>query len=307
MPRIIIAGGRGLIGRALTRELRQDNHEVLILSRNPGQATRVDDGVKIFAWDGMTQQGWGKMVEGADAVVNLAGANLAGENLFPARFTKERKQIIKQSRLNAAKAIIEAIDAAREKPKLLIQSSAIGYYGPLGDQPVDESGEAGKDFMAQVLQEVEQSTEVVETLGVRRVVTRSGVVLTDQGGALTRLLIPFKLFAGGPFGNGRQVMSWIHIIDEVKAIRFLIENPETSGVYNLTAPNPVTNAEMGKVIAKILRRPYYLPVPGFALRWLFGEVATVVLDGQRVLPTRLLASGYEFKYPRIDMALAEIL
>jgi uncharacterized protein (TIGR01777 family) len=307
MPRIIIAGGRGLIGRALTRELRQDNHEVLILSRNPGQATRVDDGVKIFAWDGTTQQGWGKLVEGADAVVNLAGANLAGENLFPARFTKERKQIIMQSRLNAAKAIIEAIDAAREKPKLLIQSSAIGYYGPLGDQPVDESGEAGKDFMAQVLQEVEQSTEVVETLGVRRVVTRSGVVLTDQGGALTRLLIPFKLFAGGPFGNGRQVMSWIHIIDEVKAIRFLIENPGVSGVYNLTAPNAVTNAEMGKVIAKILRRPYYLPVPGFALRLLFGEVATVVLDGQRVLPTRLLASGYEFKYPRIDMALAEIL
>lgn len=307
MLRIILAGGSGLIGRALTRELRQYNHEVLILSRNPGQATRVDDGVKIFAWDGVTQQGWGKLVEGADAVVNLAGANLAGESLLPARFTNKRKQIIKQSRLNAAKAIIEAIDTAREKPKLLIQSSAIGYYGPLGDQPVDEAGEAGKDFMAQVLQEVEQSTEVVETLGVRRVVTRSGVVLTDQGGALARLLIPFKLFAGGPFGNGRQVMSWIHITDEVKAIRFLIENSETSGAYNLTAPNPVTNAEMGKVMAKILRRPYYLPVPGFALRLLFGEVASVVLDGQRVLPARLLASGYVFKYPRIDMALADIL
>ena len=307
MLRIIIAGGSGLIGKALTRDFRRDNHEVIILSRNPDQAIRVDDGVKLLAWDGMTKRGWGKLVEGADAVLNLAGANLAGEGFFPARWTQERKQNIKQSRLNALTAIIEAIDAASEKPKALIQSSAIGYYGPRDDRPVDEAGSVGPDFMARSLQEVEQASESVEQLGVRRVVVRSGVVLTNQGGALSRLLLPFKLFVGGPLGNGRQVLSWIHIRDEVKAIRYLVENPDTSGVYNLTAPNPVTNAEMGKAIAKIMHRPYYLPVPGFALRLLFGEVATVVLDGQRVIPTRLLESGFEFDFPRIDMALENIL
>ena len=307
MLRIIIAGGSGLIGKALTRDFRRDNHEVIILSRNPDQAIRVDDGVKLLAWDGMTKRGWGKLVEGADAVLNLAGANLAGEGFFPARWTQERKQNIKQSRLNALTAIIEAIDAASEKPKVLIQSSAIGYYGPRDDQPVDEAGSVGPDFMARSLQEVEQASESVEQLGVRRVVVRSGVVLTNQGGALSRLLLPFKLFVGGPLGNGRQVLSWIHIRDEVKAIRYLVENPDTSGVYNLTAPNPVTNAEMGKAIAKIMRRPYYLPVPGFAMRLLFGEVATVVLDGQRVIPTRLLESGFEFDFPKIDMALENIL
>ncbi len=307
MLRIIIAGGSGLIGKALTRDFRRDNHEVIILSRNPDQAIRVDDGVKLLAWDGMTKRGWGKLVEGADAVLNLAGANLAGEGFFPARWTQERKQNIKQSRLNALTAIIEAIDAASEKPKVLIQSSAIGYYGPRDDRPVDEAGLVGQDFMARSLQEVEQASESVEQLGIRRVVVRSGVVLTNQGGALSRLLLPFKLFVGGPLGNGRQVLSWIHIRDEVKAIRYLVENPDTSGVYNLTAPNPVTNAEMGKAIAKIMRRPYYLPVPGFAMRLLFGEVATVVLDGQRVIPTRLLESGFEFDFPKIDMALENIL
>ncbi len=305
--RIIIAGGSGLIGRALSRALVRDNHEVFVLSRNPARATQLPDGVKIYAWDGKTQQGWGKLVEGADAVINLAGENIAGEGFFPARWTKERRKNIRQSRLSAVSAIIEAIDTAREKPKLFIQSSAIGFYGPKKDQTVDETAAAAGDFMACLLQELEQSTEVIENFGVRRVVIRSGIILSNQGGALSRLLLSFRLFAGGPFGNGRQVMSWIHIADEIKAIRFLIDNPTTRGVYNLTAPQAVTNAEMGKTIGKIMHRPYYLPVPGFALRLLFGEVSTVVLEGQRVLPTRLLESGYKFEYPRIDMALEDIL
>ena len=307
MLRIIIAGGSGLIGKALTRELRRDNHEVLILSRNPEHATRVAEGVKYFTWDGKTQQGWGSLVEGADAVVNLAGENLGGGAFFPTRLTNERKQIIRLSRLNAFQAIYEAVHAARVKPKVLIQASAIGYYGALGDEPVDETGAGGKDFMARVLQEVEQTSESIISLGVRRVVIRSGVVLTKHGGALYRLLLPFKLFVGGPMGNGRQVLSWIHLDDEVKAIRFLIENQETSGIYNLTAPNPVTNAEMGKTIARVMRRPYYLPVPGFAMRLLFGEVAAVVLEGQRVIPNRLLESGFKFDYSTIEMALENII
>ena len=305
--RIIIAGGSGLIGNALTHDLLQDKHEVIILSRNPGYRSSMQPEVKLYTWDGKTQQGWGKLVEGADIIVNLAGANIAGEGFFPARWTKERKENIRLSRINAGKAITEAITSAQEKPKVLVQSSGIGFYGPRNDVLLDETADSGNDFMAHLCQEWESSTAEVEAQGVRRVIIRTGVVLSKQGGALNRLLLPYKLFLGGPLGNGRQVMSWIHIMDEVKAIRFLIENEQTRGVYNLTAPNPVTNAEMGKQIGKNLHRPYYLPVPDFAMRMLFGEVSSVVLDGQRVLPKRLLQSGYVFKYPAVDMALAEIL
>ena len=247
------------------------------------------------------------MLEGTDAIVNLAGANIAGDGFFPTRWTNSRKKIIWQSRLDAGKAIVEAITLAEHKPSVLVQSSAIGFYGPLTDRTVDETGPAGNDFMADLCQEWEQSTEVVEMSGVRRVVARTGIVLSHHGGALGRMILPYKLFAGGPFGNGKQVMSWIHIADEVAAIKFLIESPEATGIYNLTAPNPVTNAEFGKTLSKVMHRPYYLPVPGFAMRMLFGEVATVVLDGQRVLPARLLRSGYEFKFPNIELALQQIL
>lgn len=305
--KILIAGGSGLIGRALTRELLRDSHKIIILSRDPAQALAISEDVQIAGWDGKTAQGWSQLLEGTDAIVNLAGANIAGDGFFPTRWTNSRKQIIRQSRLDAGKAIVEAITIATHKPGVLVQSSAIGFYGPLKDCTVDETGPAGNDFMARLCQEWELSTERVELSGVRRVIARTGIVLSDHGGALGRLILPYKLYAGGPFGMGKQVMSWIHIADEVAAIRFLIENPEAAGIYNLTAPNPVTNAEFGKTLSKVMHRPYYLPVPGFAMRMLFGEVATVVLDGQRVLPARLIRSGYEFKYPNIELALQQIL
>ena len=305
--RIIIAGGSGLIGKELTRDLLEDHHEVFILSRSPERNTSMPSGVHTVHWDGKTSQGWSQYLEGADAVVNLAGANIAGQGFFPQRWTEERKRIIKQSRLDAGVAISEAIAAAAQKPQVLVQSSAIGFYGPLVDQAVDETGSIGGDFMARLCQEWELSTAAVELLGVRRLVVRSGIVLSNQGGALIRLLLPYKLYVGGPFGNGRQVMSWIHIADEVAAIRFLIENPSTNGVYNLTAPNPVTNSTMGRTVGKLLHRPHYLPIPAFAMKLLFGEVSTVVLDGQRVLPRRLLECGFKFRYPYIEEALADIL
>jgi hypothetical protein len=305
--RIIIAGGSGLIGSALAQDLAKDKHEVIILSRNPARLSPVTSEVKFITWDGKTQQGWGKVVEGVNAIINLAGANIAGEGFLPARWTRARKENIRLSRLNAGKAITEAISSAREKPGVLVQASGIGYYGPRGDEVIDESATPGRDFMAQLSQEWEQSTAQVEGQGVRRVIIRTGVVLSKEGGALSRLLLPYKLFMGGPLGNGRQVLSWIHIDDEVKAIRFLIDTQDSHGAYNLTAPHPVTNAELGKQIAKFLRRPYFLPVPGFAMRWAFGEVSTVVLDGQRVHPNRLLNSGFEFRYPTSDKALAEII
>ena len=305
--RIIIAGGSGLIGMELAKELLQNGHEVVILSRNAQQTTGLPGPVQVVGWDGKTAQGWGHLVDGAGAVVNLAGENIAGEKFFPARWTVERKRSILQSRLDAGKAIVEAIRAATQKPSVLIQSSAIGYYGPLGDELVDETRTEGNDFLAKTCVDWENSTAETENLGVRRVVIRTGVVLSTRGGAFSRLLLPFKFFAGGPLGSGKQYLSWIHMADQVGAIRFLIENPAAEGVYNLTAPQPATNAVIAKSIGRVMGRPSFVPVPAFIFKLMFGEVSTVVLDGQRVLPTRLQQLGYAFRFSQIDEAVRNLL
>lgn len=305
--RVIITGGSGLIGRGLTEILAQHGYEVIILSRNPERVANLPEGTQAVAWDGRTAQGWGHLVNDAEAVVNLAGENLAGESFFPARLTPERKQRIRESRILSGEAILEAIQAVEKKPEVLVQASAIGYYGLRGDEIVDEDSSPGDDFFAE-WKNWEKVTKPVEVLGVRRVIIRTGVVLsTEKGSALARLMLPFKLYAGGPFGDGQQYISWIHIADEVGAIRFLIENKEVQGVFNLTAPNPMTNAEFGKTLGKVMKRPYYLPVPGFVLRIAFGEVTAVVLEGQRVVPKRLLQAGYEFKFPELETALRDTL
>lgn len=305
--RIMITGGSGLIGRELTGNLTQNGHEVIILSRTPARVSGLPQGARAVAWDGKTTQGWGGLIEETDAIVNLVGENLAGEGFFPSRWTEKRKRTLKESRILPGQAILEAIEAARHKPEVLVQSSAVGYYGPRGDEKLTEDNAPGDDFLARYCQEWESTTAGVEEMGVRRVVIRSGVVLSTKGGALPRILLPFKLYAGAHFGNGRQYMSWIHPADEIGAIRFLIENKEAQGVFNLTAPNPQTNAGLSRTIGKVMKRPYFLFVPGFALRLAFGEVTTVVLDGQRVLPKRLLDIGYEFQYPELEAALRDIL
>jgi uncharacterized protein (TIGR01777 family) len=306
--RVIITGGSGLIGRALTASLTQDGHEDVILSRTPRKVKDLPPNALAVGWDGETTTGWGHLVDGAGAIVNLAGENISGEGFFPTRWTDDRKQRILNSRTNPSKAIVDAIEAAEQKPEVLIQFSAVGYYGPRGDEKVDEDGAPGDDFLAQVLQEWEETTQVVEELGVRRAVVRLGVVLsTESGAALPRQMLPFKLFAGGPFGSGRQYLSWIHMQDLVSGIRYLISNKQARGVFNLTSPNPVTNAEFGKTLGKVMHRPYYLPVPGFAMRAMFGEVTTVVLDGQRVIPKHLQEIGYEFQFPGLEDALRDTL
>jgi uncharacterized protein (TIGR01777 family) len=190
---------------------------------------------------------------------------------------------------------------------VVVQSSAIGYYGPRGDEDVSEDSAPGDDFLARVCVEWEASTAPVEAMGVRQVVTRTGLLMTTEGGALTRLLLPFKLFAGGPMGSGKQWYAWIHVADELRAIRFLIDNPDASGPYNLTAPNPVTNAQLARAIGRVMRRPSFVPVPGLAMRAAFGEVASVVLEGQRVLPKRLLEAGFEFRFTDVEAALRDLL
>jgi uncharacterized protein (TIGR01777 family) len=242
--------------------------------------------------------------------VNLAGETIGGTNLgevFFQRWTAAKKNRILESRLNAGRAIVEAVQAARTPPAMLLQMSAVGFYGPRGDEDIDESAAPGTDFLARVCVEWERSTLELERLGVRRIVTRTGLVLSQRGGLFPVALLPFRLFVGGPLGRGRQGFSWMHAEDHHRALRFLIELRGASGTYNLTAPEPVTNAQLGRAVARALRRPYWFPTPAFLLRLVLGEKAMLVLEGQRVLPRRLLEAGFEFHHPRLDEALEDLL
>ncbi len=304
--KVIITGGTGLIGSALANSLAQDEHDVIVLSRSPRLAEGLHSKVKVEGWDAKTARGWGTLVSGADAIVNLAGSSIAGEGFLPDRWTAERKKTILESRLNAGKAIMQAIDEATIKPKVLVQSSAVGYYGVRGSEELTEQATAGNDFLADVCKQWEASTAAVEQIGIRRPVIRTGVVLSTESGALPRMALPFKMFAGGPLGNGKQQFPWIHLDDEVGAIKFLLKHSSATGPFNLTAPNPLTNAEFGQKLGAVLGRPSLLPVPGFAFKTLFGEVATVVLDGQRAIPARLQELGYTFKFPTAEAALRDL-
>lgn len=305
--RVIIAGGTGLIGRQLTKEMVQHGYEVNILSRDPDRVIRIPENVKAVAWDGVTTHGWGDLVNEAQAVVNLSGENIAGKGFLPSRLSDERKRRIRESRILSGKALVEAIETAEVKPEVFIQSSAIGYYGFHGDEKLNEDSPPGDDFFAE-WKEWEKVSEPVEDMGVRRVIIRTGIIFsTGSGSALNRLVLPFKLFAGGPIADGKQYLSWIHEVDEAGAIRFLIENKDARGAFNLTAPNPATNAEIGKAIARVLQRPYYLPAPGVAFKLAFGEVSALVTKGQRVMPERLLEQEYEFQFPDVELALRDLL
>ena len=305
--RIIITGGSGLIGTELTKVLIQDDHEVIILSRNPENASDLPCGAQAVAWDGKTADGWGELVEETDAIVNLAGESIAGEGFIPSRWTAERKQRIRQSRIDAGKAVVAAVAAANHKPEVVIQASAVGYYGSHGDELIDEDFLSGEGYLASVCVDWENSTTAVEELGLRRVIVRTGLVFTAQGGIFTRLQLPYKLFVGGPIGSGNQYYSWIHVQDWVAAVRLLIGNKATQGAFNLTTPNPVTNRDFGKTLGKVMGRPSIIPLPGFAMNLALGEVSMTALEGQRVMPKRILDLGFKFKYPELEEALLEIV
>ena len=305
--RVIITGGSGLIGRALTNNLAADGHEVIVLSRSPGRVGGLPANARAVGWDTRSADGWGHLADGADAIVNLAAASIAGDSFFPARWTPERQHLIRQSRLEAGKAVVDAVEQASDKPRKVIQASAIGYYGTDEEATFTEESPAGDDFLADVCVEWEASTAPVEEYGVRRAVIRTGLVLDPDEGTLPRVLLPYRLFAGGPFGNGQQWWSWIHREDEARAIRFLLETEDADGPFNLTAPEPVRNDTFGKTLGQVLGRPHLLPVPAFAMRSLFGEVATVVVNGQRVIPERLQALGFQFHYPTLEPALRDLL
>src|SRR3990172_967872 len=308
--RNVILGGSGLVGRGLAESWASDGHVVTIVCRHPEKVPPLQPIVEVVGWDGRTTAGWGHLADGADAVVNLAGETIGGTHLrhgFFQRWTTAKKRRILDSRINAGRAIVEAIRAARKKPGVLLQMSAVGVYGPRADENLDEDAPPPKDFLAHVCVEWEQSTEAVEAMGVRRLVVRTGLVLSLQGGLFPVILLPFRLFVGGPLGSGRQGFSWIHAEDHRRALRFLVENPQARGVYNVTAPEPVSNAELGRQVARALRRPYWFPTPAPLLRLVLGKKATLVLDGQRVVPRHLLETGFEFRHPTLEAALASLL
>jgi len=299
---VLITGGTGMIGRRLVNHLIKHGHLVTVVSRQPYRPAHLPAKIYFEQWDGATAKGWGQRLEEVDAIINLAGAGLAD-----ARWTDERKKKIVDSRKRAGEAIVEAVRAAQNKPKVLIQSSGVGYYGTSLDAAMTESSPPGNDFLAEVCKAWEASTKAVEEMGVRRVITRSGVVLDPQGGALPKMVLPFRLFAGGPVGSGRQWLPWIHYYDEVEAVRFLIEEPSISGPVNLTTPQPIRNREFAKAVGRVLKRPAFAPAPGPILKLIFGEMSTVLLEGQQVLPARLEANRFKFKFPEIEGALRDLL
>ncbi|WP_018124288.1 TIGR01777 family oxidoreductase [Desulfovibrio oxyclinae] len=298
--RVIIAGGTGFIGRSLAATLMAAGHEIIVLSRSVASVERVfGQSVSGFTWDGGE---WPSLIDPSTAIVNLAGSSIAG-----GRWTPKVKERILQSRLKSGQRLIEGIRKANDAPRVFVQGSAVGYYGHHKSTPVTEDTPSGTGFLADVARKWENSTKEIDGMGIRRVIIRTGMVL-GHGGALERMLPAFRLFVGGAPGTGDQGVSWIHLKDEVGAIKFLMEHSETCGPYNLTAPTPVTFSRFARVLGETLHRPHKLNPPAFMLRLIFGQMADeVLLNGQFALPERLQKAGYEFRFPMLKDALPDIL
>ncbi|MCL1471773.1 TIGR01777 family oxidoreductase [Argonema antarcticum] len=304
--KVAITGATGFVGSRLVERLHAEGNRVLVLTRNPERARKVFPSnnfpnVEIVAYTPRESGEWQKSISGCDGVVNLAG-----ESLAEGRWTPERKEAIMDSRKIGTQKIVEAISQANPKPTVLVNPSAIGYYGTSETATFDETSPAGDGFLASVCKTWETEAQKVKALGVRLVILRVGIVL-GMGGAIAKMLPPFKLFAGGPIGSGRQWFSWIDREDLVNLILSSLRRPDLEGVFNATAPNPVRMAEFSHTLGQVLKRPSWLPVPGFALEVLLGDAAVVVLEGQQVLPKRTLQSGFEYQYPKLKLALQNIL
>jgi uncharacterized protein (TIGR01777 family) len=300
---IVIAGGSGFLGTALTRALARDGHTVTILTRRATAGFPDQPRVSHVSWDPNGRSGpWAGVLNDADAVVNLAGESIAAKRWSAAQKTK-----IRESRLHATRSLTTAIRAATRAPSALVSGSAVGYYGDRGDETITESSPPGHDFLAAVAQEWEAAA--AEAAQVTRVVLiRTGIVLDRHGGALPKMLPPFQMFVGGPLGSGRQYMPWIHKEDWLRLVTWATTHEGARGPLNATSPSPVTNAEFARALGRALKRPSLLPAPSFALRLALGEMAdALLLSGQRALPVRATDLGFSFRYSNIDEALANVL
>ena len=296
---ILITGGTGFIGRLLANRLAGEGHSVTIITRRTHGPVDGEKAIRFVEGDPAVVGPWQNLLAEQGAIVNLAGETVFG------RWTAVKKERIRASRIETTRRIVEALPHGNEV--VLISGSAVGYYGACGDDPVTESDPPGNGFLAHLSMEWEEEALKAREKGARVVVTRIGVVLGRDGGAIKQMITPFRLFAGGPIGSGRQWLPWVHADDIVEAFRFLIEGPDLSGPFNMTAPEPVRNAAFASALGLALGRPSWLPAPGFALKIALGEFSSVLLTGQRVMPNRLLEAGFVFRYKGIDAALRDLL
>jgi uncharacterized protein (TIGR01777 family) len=301
--RIVISGGTGFLGRRLAARFSREGHEVVVLTRSgrlPGDMAELT-GVRAVRWDAVSGGEWERELDGAQAVIHLAGEQAVG-----VRYTEQVKQRIVDSRVKSGEALVRAIEKAKSRPEVMISSSGVGYYGGrLDAAPLDEGSPAGDDFLASVCVVWEGAVQPVEALGVRLVVARLGIVLGKGGGALETMARPFKWFVGGVIGSGKQMFTWIHVDDVVDVIARARTDASLRGPVNVAAPNAVDHTELAHALGRALHRPAIFPVPGFALRALFAEGAVPLLTGQNAVPKKLEGAGYRFQYTSIDAALAE--
>jgi len=299
--KILITGGTGFVGTQLTSRLIQDGHEVTILSRSAKRSGEVPRGISYLQGDPTQKGPWQEAIKNHDGVINLAGASIF------AKWTEEYKKAIRESRVSTTRNIVEGIPSHPQKPFTLFSTSAVGYYGFCGDEELTEESPHGEDFLARMAVEWEGEALKAKERGARVVITRFGIVMGEKGGALSQMIPLFKKYIGGPIGSGKQWFSWVHIKDLSEAFAFLLKHPEISGPVNVCAPNPVRNKDLAKALGKVLHRPSFVPAPGFMVKLVLGEFGSVILEGQRVIPKRLLESGFAFQYSDIDKALQGIV
>lgn len=297
--KVVVTGGTGFVGRALVRRLLERKDDVVVLTRDARRAAkRVDPRANAVDWGG-ADDAWEAAVAGADAVLNLAGENLAR------RWTAAAKQKIRESRLNACARLHAALAKSEKRPDVVVSASAVGWYGSRGDEELTEESPRGTGFLADLAADWEAAAARLGALGPRVVCARTGVVLARDGGALAKMIPPFKLFVGGRIGSGRQWMSWIHREDLVELLLFALKTPSASGAINATSPNPARNADFATSLGKALQRPAFVPAPAALVRLALGEMSSVVLEGQKVLPKRALELGFAFRHADLDRALSE--
>jgi uncharacterized protein (TIGR01777 family) len=297
--KVFITGGSGFVGRSLTPSLTSAGHEVTILSRSGVGPGKLLAGVSLIEGDPTQKGSWQAVAKDHDVVINLAGPSIFS------RWTEETKRKMRESRILATRNVVDATEGGRVR--ILFSTSAVGYYGFHGDEILTEESPPGSDFLARLARDWEKEAWKAGEGGCRVVATRFGIVLGEKGGALGQMIPLFEKYLGGPMGSGRQWFSWIHIEDLTRAFLFLMDHPEISGPVNFTSPNPVQNRTLARALGKAMHRPSFFPAPGFMLKLILGEFGSVLLEGQRVIPQRLLKGGFQFRYPEIDQALENIL
>lgn len=299
--KVFITGGTGFLGRTLTNKLLAEGHSVTIFSRSRKLRLQYAPELTYVVGDPMLPGKWQEELAKHDVVINLAGSSIFG------RWDEETKEMLRNSRIETTRNIVTALEARKGKPTTFISGSAVGYYGfREDDQEINEDGDNGNDFLAELTRDWEAAANEATKLGVRVITCRIGVIIGPGGGAIKKMLTFFRFGLGAPLGTGNQWFSWVHIYDLVKSFLFLMESPDAAGPYNCTAPEPVTNREMSKTLAKVLRRPLLFAIPAFLIKQALGEFSSVLLKGQRVVPKKLTEAGFTFDYPNIESAFRQV-